>query len=283
MARTEPATSPCPHTILLNVSYVGTAFHGYALQPGDRTVAGVLLQAVQQMDPSVTPLRGVSRTDAGVHARGQLVAFDPSRTIPVRGWVLGLLSHLPDDVAVRAASVVERGFEPRAHVVAKLYRYSLLLDSRRDPFFDGFSWRVAAKLDLDAMRQAADQAIGTHDFAAFRTSADERESTVRTIHRIDWSRALQDPRVLHVDVVGNGFLHNMVRILVGTLVDVARGKLPASVVSKAIASGRREELGVTAPAQGLSLEAVRLDCDLDSSRTWPESGMRLLDDDLAVR
>lgn len=255
--------------ILLTVAYDGAGFHGYALQPSARTVAGELLGAIQAMDPKVREIRGVSRTDAGVHATGQLVAFDSSSSIPPRGWVLGLLAHLPDEVATRRAAIVPAGFDPRHHVAHKHYRYSLLLDQVRDPFLDRTCWRVGAALDLGLARQAAALVVGTHDFAAFRSSADERTSTTRTILSVEIARALHDPRLVTIDVRGTAFLHNMVRILAGTLVDVARGRLRPTCMTDALASGQRADLGITAPPQGLCLVSVTLDEAAGVCDHWP--------------
>lgn len=262
---------PTSRAVLLTVAYDGAGFHGFARQPTARTVAGELLGAIREMDPRVLDVRGVSRTDAGVHARGQLVAFDTAKTIPPRGWVLGLASHLPPEIAARGAAFAETGFDPRRHVAHKHYRYTLLEDNRRDPFFDRVCWRIGAPLDLAIAARAAQAAIGTHDFTAFRSSADERTSTTRTMLAIDIARALHDTRLIQVDVHGDAFLHNMVRILVGSLVDVARGRLPPECIAEALRSGRRSDLGITAPAQGLCLISVTLDDSAGVCDPWPDN------------
>lgn len=257
--------------VLLTLAYDGTDFHGLVVQENARTVAGDLLRAIRMLDPEPSSFRCVSRTDTGVHARGQLVAFDSTRVISPRGWVLGLARYLPDSIAPRCATIVPVGFDPRGYAKHKWYRYTLLRDCRRDPFVGGMSWRIGGPLDLDLARAEARSLVGTHDFAAFRSAADERVTTVRTITDITLE-AGQDPRLVFVDVRGNGFLHNMVRIIVGTLVDVARGKLPPGTMARALASLDRRHLGVTAPAHGLCLERVDLDHDLDGMPTWPNPG-----------
>lgn len=256
-----------PGAVLLTVAYDGAAYQGFALQASGRTIAGELLAAIQKMDPSVQALRGSSRTDAGVHAHGQRVAFDPARVIPLRGWVLGLSSHLPPDIAVRSAGNLERGFEPRHHSLGKRYAYTLLLDRCRDPFVDRTAWRIGDELELEAARAEAASIIGTHDFRAFRSSADERTSTERTMTGILVEQNQADPRLVRIEVEGSAFLHNMVRIIVGTLVDVARGRLAAGACARALASGSRADLGITAPPHGLCLERVRLDREPDE--VWP--------------
>ncbi|MFO0660020.1 MAG: tRNA pseudouridine synthase A, partial [Polyangiaceae bacterium] len=129
----EKKTEALPEGVLLRVAYLGTSFSGWAPQPGQSTVAGTLLDAVRAMRPEVTEVRGSSRTDAGVHARGQVVAFDCDRRIPSKGWVLGLGTHLPDSISVRSAGRIRAGFIPRFHATGKRYEYTLLEDVRRDP------------------------------------------------------------------------------------------------------------------------------------------------------
>jgi tRNA pseudouridine38-40 synthase len=253
--------------VLLEVAYDGTAFHGWAAQKGARTVEETLRGAVLAMDPHASELRGASRTDAGVHAQGQAVAFNATRDIPAQGWVLGLNQHLPEDVAVRRARSIEPGYSPRFAARTKRYRYRLLVDAVRDPLWAARAWRVMG-LDLGAMGLEALAARGTHDFAGFRGSADKRPTTVRTLTRVDVEKE-EGERVLAVVVEGSAFLYNMVRILVGTLVDVARGRLEAGAVARALASGSRADAGTTAPAHGLVLEHVDLVLPKWVGASWP--------------
>ncbi len=254
--------------VLLQVAYDGTAFHGWAAQKAVRTVEETLHGAVIAIDPRASTVRGASRTDAGVHAEGQLAAFDSMREIPARGWVLGLNQHLPEDVAVRAAHEVPPGYTPRFAARGKRYRYRMLVDPVRDPAWRARAWRVS-EVDVAAMTREALAARGTHDFIAFRSSGDERENTVRTLSRVDVEHEA-DPRVVAVVVEGNAFLYNMVRILVGTMVDVGRGRLEQGAVARALESRDRRVAGTTAPAHGLTLERVDVD-DLPSGagERWP--------------
>jgi tRNA pseudouridine38-40 synthase len=257
-----------PQGVLVTVAYDGAGFVGYAPQRDGRTVHGALLAAAQALDPSVAVLRGASRTDAGVHARGQQVAFDPARHIPPRGWVLGMNAHLPVDVAVRRARQVPRGFEPRASGVGKRYRYVVLQDPVRDPLLDRQAWRVDGPLDLAAARAELGDLLGAHDFRGFRSSRDERIDTVRTITRAELlERVHGDPRLLAIEIEGTAFLHNMVRIVVGTVIDVARGHLGRGAIARGLASGRRDDLGMTAPAHALFLEHVGL--AVTEGASWP--------------
>jgi tRNA pseudouridine38-40 synthase len=253
--------------VLLRVAYDGTAFHGWASQRGARTVEDTLRGAVLALDPRAGCLRGASRTDAGVHAEGQLVAFDATRTIPARGWTLGLNQHLPEDVAVRSARPVPLGFSPRFAARCKRYRYRVLIDAVRDPVLRTRAWRVP-EADHDAMAREAAAARGTHDFAAFRAAGDARASTTRTLRRVE-VEAEGDPRVVAVVVEGDAFLYNMVRILVGTIVDVARGRLGAGAVARAIEARDRRAAGTTAPAHGLVLEYVEVELPEPLGEPWP--------------
>jgi tRNA pseudouridine38-40 synthase len=249
------------------VAYDGSAFHGWASQPGARTVEDTLRGAVLALDPRAGCLRGASRTDAGVHADGQLVAFDTTREIPARGWTLGLNQHLPEDVAVRGARAVPPGYSPRFSARGKRYRYRVLVDVVRDPALRTRAWRVPA-VDVEAMAREAESARGTHDFAAFRSAGDERTTTVRTLRRVDVGRE-NDPRVVAVVVEGDAFLYNMVRILVGTLVDVGRGRLAHGAVAHALQARDRRAAGTTAPAHGLVLEHVDVALPEEAGEPWP--------------
>lgn len=241
--------------VLLTVTYDGEHFHGWAAQPGMRTVQGVLLHALTQLDPQVTSLRGTSRTDRGVHARGQKAAFDTTTEIPTRGWVLGVNQHLPDDVAIASASRIAPGYNPRFDAQKKRYEYRILRRTLRDPLRHKHTWRVAEPLALGTMESEARSLLGTHDFAAFSAARDARENTVRTLTQIALTPEGDE---LVVRVEGNAFLYNMVRILVGTLVDVGRGKLPQGTFERALLSKDRRDLGITAPAHGLTLDEITL-------------------------
>jgi tRNA pseudouridine38-40 synthase len=257
-----------PTGVLLTVAYDGRTFSGYALQTNARTIAGELTGAIRALDPRASALRGTSRTDAGVHAHGQRVAFDPTLDIPLRGWVLGLTPHLPKEIAVVSAARVEPGFEPRRHVRSKTYRYVLFESPVRDPFLEGRVWRQSERLNQIAMSEAAAHLVGEHDFAAYRGAADEREETVRRLFRVELQRARNDDRILSIFVEGDRFLYRMVRIIAGTLVDVGRGRLSPDATLRGLQSRSRTDLGVTAPPEGLYLDEIVLDAPL--SETWPQ-------------
>jgi tRNA pseudouridine38-40 synthase len=255
--------------VLLKIAYDGTAYAGWApQQAGTRTVHEAITGAICALDPRASPPRGTSRTDAGVHADGQLAAFDASLAIPPRGWVLALNQHLPDDVCVRSARSVPTDFQPRFAALGKRYRYRVLLDRIRDPRWTSRAWRIGWPVDLERVRRAARQFEGTHDFAAFRSSHDARRDTVRTMTRVEVEPG-EDPRVVTIVIEGKAFLYNMVRIMIGTLFDIARGKLGDDAIARALDAKERRLAGTTAPAHGLTLESIAIDLPQEAGAPWP--------------
>lgn len=251
-----------PFGILLTIAYDGRPFAGFAPQRGQRTVAGDLLDALRQLDPSITEVRGASRTDTGVHAHGQRVAFDAALSIPPKGWTHGPGRHLPPEIAVRRAAIVPAGFTPRFHGRSKRYRYLISTEAVRNPFLEGRAWRIPQLSDpaaLERARREAADLVGHHDFAAFRSAADARQITERHLTSITIEPLEADPHVLAIDVCGHTFLHNMVRILVGTVVDVGRQYRPPGTARRALTSRLRKDAGVTAPPFGLYLEEALLE------------------------
>jgi tRNA pseudouridine38-40 synthase len=255
----------------LTVAYDGTEFHGWQRQeppgaPALRTVQGVLEHAVAVAVGSRVPVMGASRTDSGVHAFGQVAAFTADTRIPVDRLAMAINSRLPDDVRVRAAALVRDGFDPISDCRSKCYRYSMAFgDDGSDGalLFDRrTTWTTWHRLDVDRMRDAAGALVGTHDFAAFAQVNHGRETTVRTIHGC----TVLAPRAGRaiVEVAGSGFLYNMVRIIAGTLSEAGRGRIDASHVRRALATGDRTVTGPTLPPHGLRLEWVRYGAGLDS-------------------
>jgi tRNA pseudouridine38-40 synthase len=250
------------HGVALVVAYDGTRFSGFQIQAGQRTVQAELERAIQPMSGHPVRVWPASRTDAGVHALGQVVAFDCERDIAPLGWKRGLDRHLPDDVRVQRAYACAVGYNPRFDSTAKTYRYVLGCGESEDPLQRHRAWHLGKLrgLDLSRMRRAARMLEGTHDYRAFRSADDPREKTERTLYRIDVHERFEGDRErLAIDVRGNGFMKNMVRILVGTLVDVARGQLELGRLERALGpEGERTMVGQTAPARGLVLLDVEL-------------------------
>ncbi|MDB4946015.1 MAG: tRNA pseudouridine synthase [Labilithrix sp.] len=260
------------HGVLLTLGYDGSGFSGWATQKSVRTVEEVLRGAILALDPRAEGPRGCSRTDAGVHAEGQLAGFDARLFMPPRGWVLQLNQNLPDDVSVRAARAVPLRYNPRFTSRRKRYRYLIVRDKVPDALLRHRAWRVGYDMDMEKLRREAQSVLGTHDFAAFRSVRDERVITVRTMHAIRVEQLANDPRLWTVTIEGNSFMYNMVRILVGTLVDVARDILPEGTIASALdptTSKDRITVGQTAPAHGLTLEHIDVALPPEAGDPWP--------------
>ena len=245
--------------VLLWVQYEGTDFSGWQYQLEDRTVQGVLGEAVRKMVRHEVTLYGSSRTDAGVHARALPVNFETLRdTITLHGFMRGLNSHLPNDVAVIGVEERPLGWRARRAAVAKTYHYRYQLGRARQPLLWRSSWNVRAEtLDVDAMRAAAARLVGTHDFAAFRAAGCDSKSTLRLMHSVEVDP--EGPDLLLLRITGNAFLRNMVRVIAGSLAEVGRGRRDADSLSAALASRVRAHAGPTAPARGLTLQQVHFD------------------------
>ena len=296
----------------LTIAYDGTGFHGWqkqeppvpdeseasrrayeaaaaeGLEPGTpgrvalRTVQAVVERAVREVVREPIELRGASRTDSGVHARGQVAAFTCSGDADGRGWpidrgldtlVRAVNGKLAEDVQVLAAEVVADDFDPIARCTSKGYSYTLHVSPVRPLWDRRYVQQVWVPLDVGRMREAAERIVGEHDFAAFAAAGHGRQTTVRTVHGVGISDEATERRSdeggerrsdgggersrrVRIEVSGNGFLYNMVRIIAGTLVEVGRGKMTPDDVSAAIKSKDRRNAGPTLPAQGLCLEWV---------------------------
>ena len=253
--------------IRLRVEYDGTGLSGWQRQDNGPTVQGHLEAALAKLLQHPVSVTGASRTDAGVHARGQVASFRTERAVPLHGIRRGLNSMLPDQIAVAEAVEAPDDFHPRFSATGKHYRYLLLTRGERDPRWRDRAWHHPAALDREAMRAAAAALIGEHDFAAFRAAGCTAKRTVRRIDRIEIldlpgdlpGDAATASGLLAVDVRGNAFLRNMVRIVVGTLAEVGRGRRHAAEVAEILASKDRTKAGLTAPAHGLELVEVRYD------------------------
>ncbi len=253
--------------MLLRLAYDGTDFHGFARQAGIRTVQGELEAALGRIYKQEILTRGASRTDAGVHAQGQVVAFDPPFAIPPRGLLLGLAAGLPADLIASAAWVVDdpdgEPLNPRFHNLGKHYRYRIRNTMLRDPLSARFEWHLSRPLALERMREAASKLIGEHDFAAFRAADCQAKHTIRRVRSIDLETlplteldGPQDGATIVIDVRGDAFLKNMVRIIVGTLVGIGLGRFDHERIDELLRNGDRARAGQTAPAHGLTLVEV---------------------------
>jgi len=238
----------------LVLSYDGTDFHGWQTQPGFRTVQQTLETAIAELTGETTVRVNASgRTDTGVHAVGQVVNFRSTTRLPVDALLRALNAHLPEDVCVRSVEVVADSFDANRDAVRKLYRYVLHDGTVPDLFLRRYCYHTRYRLDAQSMNRAAQVLRGRHDFRCFETEWPNRASSVRTITHLsvnrfgDW---------IWVDVEADGFLYNMVRAIVGTLLNVGRGHWPESHVADLLEAGDRRLAGPTAPARGLFLMRV---------------------------
>lgn len=249
----------------LTIAYDGSGFHGWQAQtqPADhgrrtlRTVQDTVRDALARALGQPITVVGASRTDTGVHALGQVAHFDAETRIPRRRLAMAINSRLPRDVEIRRAEPAAEDFDAIRDALCKQYRYRIWTASRRPLQHRHYTTHCWRPLDHAAMSEAAERLVGEHDFAGFANAGHGRQSTVRTIHHCRVERAWTPTPELHVLVSADGFLYNMVRILVGTLIEVGRGAAKPQVVDSILTTGDRTQAGPTAPPQGLCLEWIR--------------------------
>ncbi|HOM17675.1 MAG TPA: tRNA pseudouridine synthase A [Thermoguttaceae bacterium] len=301
-------------TFKITLAYDGSCFTGWQLQPGQRTVQGVLEVVLRQLTGQSVRVRGASRTDTGVHALGQVAAFTLDARFTAEELLRAMNALLPADVAILQIEEASAGFRPSRDAAAKRYRYLIYDGPIRHIFLRRYAWQMDYRLDAWAMHQAGQRLVGTHDFASFQSRGSPRLDTIRTLFDVSVRRCgagqrgsprwtpLQDPVLLCslgcpvpsvetsgrasvpeqksldfgdfvvpqgragqggdlvvVEVEGNGFLYHMVRAIVGTLVEVGRGKRPPEWLAEVLAARNRSAAGKTAPPEGLYLLYVRFD------------------------
>jgi tRNA pseudouridine38-40 synthase len=250
--------------IKLLIEYEGTRYQGWQIQNEGPTVQSAMEEAIAELTGAKCPLVGAGRTDAGVHALGQVAAFRTESKLETSTIKRALNALLPDDIRVREASEADESFHPRFGSTEKAYFYIIANTSHTSPFIRGYVWRVPQALDLHSMSGAAEALKGRHDFRAFMGAGSSVKGTEREIRRIsvedmegiDFLGASIDGRFIRVGVRGDGFLRHMVRNIVGTLVEVGKGKIKPEALGGILASGDRSNAGPTAPASGLFLEEV---------------------------
>jgi tRNA pseudouridine38-40 synthase len=234
------------------VEYDGTDFHGWQVQPGRRTVQGAIEDAIERVCGERVRVTGAGRTDRGVHARGQTASFDLATALEPHVLERALNAVLPRDAALGALSVAPPGWNARFRATSRVYAYRIA--RRRAPLARRDAWEMWARLDVAAIRDASALLLGERDMSAFATAPPEgRSGTVRVL-RAEWRDAGD---LLVAEFEANRFLRGMVRALVGTLVEVGRGRRPSGDVARIVASRDRALAGPSAPARGLCLEAVR--------------------------
>ena len=266
--------SAAARRIAVRLAYEGTRYSGWQIQPGRRTVQGALAEAIREVSGEELVPKGASRTDAGVHALDQVAAFTSLSGHSADVWVRALNAKLPPDIAVREGREVGPEFDPVSAAVRKRYRYRIH-DAAWKPVLDRhLVWRWRGRLDDSRMHEAAKALVGEHDFTSFETTPSTRLSKVRTIHSLEVFRPVlagdATGAEAWIEVEGNGFLYNMVRIIAGSLVMVGAGRRSPEWLGEALAARSRPAAGPTAPPQGLVLVAI----DLGAAWSRPEPDPR---------
>ncbi|CAH0120708.1 MULTISPECIES: tRNA pseudouridine(38-40) synthase TruA [unclassified Paenibacillus] len=254
--------------ICMVVSYDGTGYYGFQTQPGHNTIQDKIEAAILSLTGETVKIISSGRTDAGVHAYGQVFNFATHSSIPLERWSLALNTRLPKDIVIRSAREVPPDFHARRSAKRKTYRYTINANQFPDVFHRHFQFHHPTKLDVEEMRKALAHVVGTYDYTSFASRKSTKASHVRTIYEAwieqDLSGAVpgtRDQGVLHTYMTGNGFLHNMVRIIMGTLLRVGQGKLGSEEIPRILAAKDRSAAGPTAVAHGLALWDVAYDFD----------------------
>ncbi|MFS0891260.1 tRNA pseudouridine(38-40) synthase TruA [Peribacillus frigoritolerans] len=236
------------------IAYDGTDFAGYQVQPEKRTIQSEFEAVLAQMHKgTIIKVTASGRTDSGVHAKGQVLHFESPLTFPTENWIKAFSALLPTDIIALEVDIVPDDFHARFHTTGKEYRYIVARSKLRDPFKRNYAYHYPYPLNVEAMREAISYLIGTHDFTSFCSAKTEVVDKIRTIKEMDFE---ESDDFLVFRFVGEGFLYNMVRILVGTLLDVGSGKMSPHDMSGILDKKDRSFAGKTAPAQGLYLWKV---------------------------
>lgn len=239
--------------VCITLRFTGTRYHGFQVQKNALSVCEVLQDALESLYGERPPVKGCSRTDSGVHALGYCVSYTQPKPIPTRKLPLAVNRFLPDDVRVTEARQVPENFHARYNAKSKEYIYRIHNSAVTDPFQNGLCWCISGPLDADRMERAAQYFVGKHDFASFMSSGSNIVDTVRTVY---FARVRREGDDISVHVCADGYLYNMVRIFVGTLVEAGAGRMPPERMRNILEGKKRSLAGDTAPAQGLFLYRV---------------------------
>ncbi len=239
--------------VVLIIEYEGTNYVGWQTQPNGIAVQECIEKALKRITGEDIRINGSGRTDSGVHAIGQVANFHTQARMPADRYAFALNAHLPPDIRIRNSFETEHDFHARFSAKRKRYRYTILLSPHARALTRNTALHVHGRLDIESMEAVAKKIEGEHDFRAFMSQGTSMENTVRTVYESVWKR---DGEYLHYEVEGSGFLYNMVRILVGTMLDIGKGILPPSAIEQALSTHQRSDAGATAPAHGLMLLEV---------------------------
>ena len=235
---------------ILKVAYDGTDFCGWQIQPNGPSVQQTLADAAFCAFGERVTFTASGRTDSGVHAAAQVCHADILAAVPPERLADALNCHLPQSVSVLASAAAPAGFDANRSAKRKTYRYSVYFSSRRNPLLDRYSARLEGVCDIAKVKQAAELFVGVHDFAAYCSSGSQVKTTVREVYSVSVS---ESGGLLNIDVCGNGFLYNMVRTMVGTMLWYSLGRLSLEDIKTTLEEGRRSLVGKTMPARGLTL------------------------------
>ncbi|BBO15981.1 tRNA pseudouridine(38-40) synthase TruA [Candidatus Brocadia pituitae] len=244
--------------IRLLIEYDGTQYAGWQWQNDQKTVQEMLSKAVEQVVQEPVKIYGASRTDSGVHALGQVANFKTTSSVPSKRLIHAINFYLPHDITVKGAADVPVSFHAQYDAQSKIYRYTLLNNWIRTSLNRNFCYVCGLLLNAEKMLYAAQYLIGTHDFTSFTTSALQGKNRIRTVKRLEITR---EGKYLYFTVEANGFLYNMVRTMVGTLIEVGRGKIMVESMKDILGAKNRNLAGPTAPAKGLCLIEVKYNHD----------------------
>ena len=239
--------------LLLEISYDGSRYHGWQVQKNAVTVQEVFQDAVEKLFGERLDIKGCSRTDSGVHANSYFVSFKTDKSIENDKVVMALNTYLPKDIAVLSCRDADDDFHPRYSAVSKEYIYKLYNGKIRDPFLNNYAFHYRYPINAEYLNGEAKAFLGTHDFRGFCSSRSDVEDTVRTVKNFE---VFREGDTVYFKVEADGFLYNMVRIMVGTLLFVNEGKIKRGELGSVIESGDRSRAGKTAPPQGLYLNKV---------------------------
>ncbi len=240
-------------TYKMTLAYDGTQYHGWQRQKNGITIQEVIETSLEKMFDKETAVTGCSRTDAGVHAKTYVCNFSGETTIPADKFPFVLNTMLPPDIRVYNCEVVHENFNARFETVTKAYEYKIVNRSFADPLLRNYAWHYPVKLDVEKMKKAAKVIQGKHDFASFCAAGSSAKTTIRNLTELTIT---QDGDIITIRAAADGFLYNMVRIIVGTLVYVGNGKLSENDIKELIEKKDRRLMGITAPPQGLALVEV---------------------------
>lgn len=244
--------------VKLTIAYDGSDYHGWQIQPGFTTVQEALTEALRGLFGPNARICGASRTDAGVHALGQVGLIQIDSPIPTENLVRVISDRLPDDIVIVAAEEVRVGFDVIGEVTNKLYRYTIHCGPVRPVLQRRYCWHLPSRLDVAPMAAGAGLLVGKKDFKSFASAADSRGDSVRTIFRCDVTERIEDENQwVYVEVEGDGFLYNMVRNIVGSLVEVGSGRWPPDRIAEVLAARDRRAAGPIAPPNGLCLMWIK--------------------------